>query len=177
MLQALSALSESRLRVCAETPCQMRTRGSVGSASQGSYQQIVLAVSRFSRFSNSINRQQLKYQTNRPITCPMACAFACALACAIVWAIVWAIVCPMACVMACAKVSWIACDVRPPQQPLKHQTKAPHSIRNHGMRHGTCAQTPRMCLRDALARTFAKTHYSGPGRSLALVVVAEGRCR
>jgi len=56
----------------------------------GSCQQIVLAVS---RFSNSINRQQLKYQTNRPITCPIACAFACALACAIVWAIVWAMAC------------------------------------------------------------------------------------
>ena len=37
---------------------------------------------------------------------------------------------------ACAKVSWIVCDVRPPQQPLKHQTKAPYSMRNHGMRQG-----------------------------------------
>jgi len=26
--------------------------------------------------------------------------------------------------------------VRPPQQPLKHQTKAPYGMRNHGMRHG-----------------------------------------
>jgi len=26
--------------------------------------------------------------------------------------------------------------VRPPQQPLKHQTKAPHGMRNHGMRQG-----------------------------------------
>jgi len=134
----------------------------------GSCQQIVLTVSRFSRFSNSINRQQLKYQTNRPITCPMACA--------------------MACAKACAKVSWTACDVRPPQQPLKHQTKAPHGMRNYGMRQGMrqgmrhgmryamvfmCALSPG----DAPARTFAKTYYSGPGRSLALIVVAEGRCR
>ncbi len=39
------------------------------------------------------------------------------------------------------------------------------------------AYTPRMCLGDAPARTFTKTHYSGPGRSLALVVVARGRYR
>jgi len=31
-----------------------------------------------------------------------------------------------------------------------------------------------MCPGDAPTRTFAKTYYSGPGRSLALIVVA--RC-
>jgi len=44
--------------------------------------------------------------------------------------------------MAYAKVSWIACDVRPSQQPLKHQTKAPHGMLNHGMRQGM-----RHCMR------------------------------
>jgi len=49
----------------------------------------------------------------------------------------------MACAMACAACEWHAngmrkgaCDVRPPQQPLKHQTKAHHGIRNYGMRQG-----------------------------------------
>jgi len=45
--------------------------------------------------------------------------------------------------MACAACEWHAngmrkgaCDVRPPQQPLKHQTKAHHGMRNYGMRQG-----------------------------------------
>ncbi len=41
----------------------------------------------------------------------------------------------------------------------------------------TSAYTPRMCLRNAPARTLAKTYYSGPGRSLPLIVVARGRYR
>jgi len=39
------------------------------------------------------------------------------------------------------------------------------------------ARFPRICLRDAPARILAKTYYSGPGRSLALVVVVRGRYR
>ena len=63
---------------------------------------------------------------------------------------------PMACaIMACAKACAMVCE----------------------MVWYSCAHTPRMCLGDAPARTFAKTHYSGPGRSLALVVVARGRYR
>ncbi len=49
----------------------------------------------------------------------------------------------MACAMACAAYEWHAngmrkgaCDIRPPQQPLKHQTKAHHGMRNYGMRQG-----------------------------------------
>ncbi len=97
--------------------------------------------------------------------------------------------------MACAKVSRIACDIRPPQQPLKHQTKAPHGIRNHGIRQGirkACAKayamaydilwylytyTPRIYLGDAPIRTFIKIYYSGPGRSLALIIITKDRYR
>jgi len=28
------------------------------------------------------------------------------------------------------------CDIRPPQQPLKHQTKAHYGMRNYGIRQG-----------------------------------------
>ncbi len=58
-------------------------------------------------------------------------------------------------IMACAKAYAMACD----------------------MVWNSCAHTPRICPGNAPARTFVKTYYSGPGRSLALIVIAKGRCR
>jgi len=43
--------------------------------------------------------------------------------------------------------------------------------------HNICTYTPRICLRNAPARTFVKTYYSGPGKSLALIIVAKSRYR